>query len=591
MNLNGLRHVREYLIKSRGRYALGIMTLIAVDTILLIPPKLLGTVVDNIRERHGSPSELMAYPLLLVLVAVVVSILRFGWRMIVTGESRRMEYWLRNKLFVHLTRMDSDFYSRRKTGDLMAHFTNDLNSLRGAMGIGIIILTDSIFVTLTTVSIMAFTIDPMLTLMSLVPLPVVAVFMFFTGKNLQSQFRDVQDEFSAMSDCVQESFSGVRVVKSYIREQSEMDRFEEVNSSYMRKNMKLIRIWGLIFPLIGFVMSLCYAISLFYGGRLIVAGTISLGQFMSFVTYLGMLTFPVMSVGWISSLYQRGKASIRRINILLDTVPSIADDESCEEPEEYSTEIEFRNVSFSYPDSSAAALSGVSFKLEKGRSLGIVGSTGSGKSTLISLMMRMYDPDAGQVLFSGKDLRTLPLAFIRRSMGAVMQDPFLFSETVRENIAFANPSLNLERVAECAAISGIARDIEGFSDGYDTLIGERGVTLSGGQKQRISIGRAIAMDPDVLILDDCLSAVDTKTESEILEKLRSASASKTTVIVAHRISTVRECDNIIVMRDGSVVEEGTHESLVSLGGEYAMMNAHQLLEEKISGYEVNPNEQ
>lgn len=574
-------HLKEFLSEHRWKYFWGIIVLVLVDALQLVTPKLLGYITDALGSGTLTMGDVYFYIGIIILLACLVAVCRYIWRMLVLGSSKILEYWLRNRLFSHFEFMSPNFFNNHKTGDLMAHATNDINAVRMAFGLGIVMITDAIFLTSATVIIMVTTIDLRLTAAALIPLPIIAAVMIFFGKMVQNRFTDVQEAFSALTDMVQESISGIRVIKSFVQETSETEKFSTFNDGYVKKNMNLIKAWGLMFPMVSFIGSLSFLLALYFGGMLVIDDQLSLGQFVSFVAYLGLLTWPMMAVGWVINVLQRGIASMKRINEILDTAPEIFDGEAVGDIDDYKPTIQFRNLSFTYPGASAPALKNIDLKINEGMTLAIVGRTGSGKTTLVSLLMRLYNTDPGKLLVDNMDINAIPLKVLRKNIGYVPQDNFLFSASIKDNIAFSDISMDMDRVTAASKLAQVYDNIMDFPDKFDTILGERGVTLSGGQKQRVSIARAIAKDPKIIILDDSLSAVDTKTEELVLSGLKQATREKTAIIIAHRISTIKDADEIIVLDEGRIVERGTHEELVKVNGLYNSIYQKQLLEEKI----------
>ena len=574
-------HVTEFLKQHKWQYFWGILILLIVDGLQLITPRLLGMITDKLTESNLSMAHIYRYVLYIIGVAVLIAFSRFVWRMLVMGTSRNLEYWLRNKFFSHLELLSPSFYNNMKTGDLMAHATNDINAVRMAFGPGVVMMADAVFLTATAVTIMIITVDLRLTLIALFPLPFIAALLIFFGKSIHKKFKNVQEAFSHLTDRAQETIAGIRVVKSFVQEKQEIENFAKANQNNVDKNMSLIRIWGLMFPIVGFIASLSFLIALALGGSMVINGTISLGQFVSFISYLGLLTWPMMAVGWVVNVIQRGTASMKRINEILDTQPDICDGENTLDISDCSPSIEYKNLTFTYPGAKTPSLSDINVKLEEGKTLAILGKTGSGKTTLVSLLLRLYNTPENTLLVGGYDINRIPLKVLRGNIGYVPQDNFLFSSSIRENIAFSNPSLEMEKVEEAAKLAQVYDNIIEFPNKFDTVLGERGVTLSGGQKQRVSIARAIAKNPKVLILDDSLSAVDTKTEEKILEGMKKIMKNRTSIIIAHRISTIKDADEIIVLDEGKIIERGQHEDLVALDGLYSSIYEKQLLEEKL----------
>ncbi|MGI5998543.1 MAG: ABC transporter ATP-binding protein [Lutispora sp.] len=583
--MSKFRHIEDFFRKYKWKYLLGIFVLLFVDGLQLITPKILGYVTDALSTHRLSMKEIYFYAFLIVLIAIFVAVFRYVWRMLIIGSSRELEFWLRNKLFAHLEKLSLNYFYHKKTGDLMAHATNDINAVRMAFGIGVVMMTDAIFLTASTIIIMMVSIDIKFTLIALIPFPFVAIIVMFFGKMIQKRFKNVQEAFSNLTDKAQESFSGIRVIKSFVQEESEIINFAKSNDENLRANMNLVKIWGAMFPLVVFLSTISFVIALYYGGTLVIDKVISLGQLVSFITYLGLLTWPMMAVGYVINVLQRGIASIMRLNEILDTEPEIQDDDNTLDIDDFEETIEIKNLSFTYPGAKVPALSDINIKLKKGKTLAVIGKTGSGKSTLANLLLRLYNVEEGSILVDGYDINKIPLSILRRKIGYVPQDNFLFSCSIRNNIAFADENLPFEKIEEAAKITSVYDDIMGFPQQFDTQLGERGVTLSGGQKQRISIARAIAKNPGIMIFDDCLSAVDTKTEEKILSNLKEVTKDRTSIIIAHRISTVKHADEIIVLDEGRITERGTHDELVALGGYYSSIYHKQLLEEKIAGQE------
>lgn len=579
--MNVFIFLKEFLKENRWRYLWGVLVLLIVDALQLVTPKLLGRITDELGSGALTMNQIYIYIAVIIALALCIAIGRYIWRMLVMGNARNLEFWLRNKFFAHLENLTPNFYNNHKTGDLMAHATNDINAVRMAFGPGIVMITDAVFLTSTTILIMITTIDIRLTSMALMPLPIIAAIMIFFGKMVQSKFKSVQEAFSALTDRVQESFSGIRVIKSFVQENKEIKQFSEYNNNYVEKNLQLIKVWGLMFPMVAFIGSLSFLIALYYGGSLVIDNVISLGQFVSFIAYLGLLTWPMMALGWVVNILQRGTASMKRINEILNTEPEIFDRDNTTEINDLKPSIEFKNLSFTYPGAKTPALSGINLKIEEGKSLAVIGMTGSGKTTLVNLIMRLYNSNEGELFIGGMDINDIPLKELRTNIGYVPQDNFLFSVSIKDNIAFSDTSMHEETIENAAKIAQVYDNIMDFPEKFNTILGERGVTLSGGQKQRVSIARAIAKNPKIIILDDALSAVDTKTEEKILEGLKEIMKSKTSIIIAHRISTIKDADEIIVLADGQIAERGTHKELVGMKGLYDNIYKKQLLEEKI----------
>lgn len=580
-----LQVLDDFFLKYRYRYVIGVLFFIAVDALQLVVPRLLGNMTDAFGEGVLTVGGLLRYIFLIVGVALLVAIGRYFWRIYIFGTARLLDYNLRNKFFAHLETLSADFFNQHKTGELMAHATNDIHAVRHAFGQGIALMVDAVFLNVATVSIMLFTIDTRLVLLGLLPLPFVALVVTGFSRVIHSRFLKVQEAFAGLTDFIQENLSGIRVVKAFVQEEAEIAKFKQSNDTLVSSNMHLVKVWGLFWPLVQYLAGLSFVVVLGYGGRLVILGDISLGDFVAFIGYLGIAVWPMMAIGWVVNTLQRGMASLDRLNMIFQVRPKIADHEDAVDILGIKGKIEFRNLTFKYPNATSPVLSGINLIVPEGMTLGILGRTGSGKSTLTDLLLRVYDPSPGELLIDGTDITKIPLATLRRDIGYVPQDNFLFSTTIGRNIAFASDGFSREQVEHAAELAGIKNDIQEFPDGFDTLIGERGVTLSGGQKQRVTIARALIKDPRILILDDCFSAVDTGTEEKILKSLRNVMRGRTTILISHRISTLKEADEIIVLDDGCVVEMGDHDSLVAAGGLYAEIHERQLLEAELGSDE------
>ena len=568
-----------YLWRHRGGLALGMGSLLARDILHASLPLVIRGGIDSLTKGFRI-SLLFEFAALLILVSAVKGIFQYWMRVILISISRDIEYELRNDLFSHLVRLSSDFYAKYRTGDIMARATNDLNAVRMMLGPGIMYWTETMFLSLFTVAVMLST-DWKLTLVCLVPAPLVSVVVILFGSRIHDRFESIQRMFSDISSRVQENLSGVRVVRAYAQEKAELQKFELLNLDYVHENIRLARLSALFMPLLQALIGMSFLLVLFAGGYQLLQHRISLGSFVMFNTYMGMLVWPMIALGWVVNLMQRGTASWGRIMELMREKPSIAASASAlvEPRREAEGALLFSQVAMKYP--AGDALRNIDLEIPAGSTVALVGHTGSGKSTLVSLIPRLIDPTHGAVYLDGVDLRELDPEWLRRQIGFVPQETFLFSATLAENIAWGVEGASEEDVQRAAELAGLGPDIAGFPAGYQTTIGERGLTLSGGQKQRVAIARAIMRNPRILILDDALSSVDTLTEERILTGLSSVMQGRTTILISHRVSTVRSAGRIFVIEHGEIVEQGSHAELVANGGYYADLYQKQLLEEEL----------
>jgi len=573
--LREFRSLRSHIRTYRWAYIAGLAFLILADAGQIMIPRLLGRAVDVIAGGGGSARDVGLLMLLVVGIAALVAVGRFGWRNFIIGSARRVEADLRLRLYDTFLTLGPSFYGRHKIGDLMARMTNDLHSVRMATGMALIAFVDGVFMTLVILATL-FIGYGRLGLLVVLPLPLVTAMALFLGRLIGPLFRRVQEKFARISEHVQETLSGIRVIKSFVREEKALDDFRDINAEYGRANMALVRFWGMIFPAMGFVAGLSVLLLLVFGGGRVIDGRLSPGDFVAALSYLGMLTWPAMGAGWVVNMLQRGAASMKRINAILDEEPEIIDAPDAVESLGDAA-LEFRRVRFAYGDAEPI-LQDVDFSVDAGESVGILGRTGSGKTTLVKLIPRLLDPPPERVYVGGRDVRTVRRSALRRYLGIVPQDVFLFSETIRENIVFARPDATDAEVDAAVSAAGLEADLPFFPEGLQTVVGERGVTLSGGQKQRIAIARALVAGPEVLVLDDALSAVDADTEERILGNLFALRRNRTTLMISHRVSALSRCDRCVVMEDGRITASGTHDELLAAGGFYREIADLQRLE-------------
>jgi ATP-binding cassette, subfamily B, multidrug efflux pump len=621
--VSAFRRLLRYVLRYRRAFLLGLVCVVCTRAVALASPLVLGYAIDDL-TRGVTRGKLAGYGALLLGIGLVSGVFLFLQRRILIGASRDIEYDMRNDFFAHLETLPLAYFQTHRTGDLMSRATNDLNAVRMMIGPSIMYSANTML-TLVVALFVMIGIDARLTLFALIPMPFVSISVKVFGSAIHKRFESIQAQLSDVSAVAQESLSGVRVVRAYRQEHAELERFRRSNEEYLRRNRLLIVLQGFFFPSMSFFLGLGALLVLWLGGREVVRGRMSVGEFVAFNSYLTMLSWPMIAFGWVTNMLQRGMASWKRMLEVLDSVPAIRDNGThrAQSPQsplftassagsafdhlEVRGAIEFRDLVFSYGD--IPVLSHVSATIAAGETVALVGVTGSGKTTLISLLARLHDPPPGTVFIDGVDVRDLPLATLRGAIGFVPQEPFLFSDTLADNVAFgldaiagagwagqageagnarpANRSAKAsaernERIAAAAAVARLDKDVADFPKGYDTMVGERGITLSGGQKQRTALARAVVIDPRILILDDALSAVDTYTEEEILSRLRTVMRERTSIIVSHRISTVRDADRIFVLNEGRIVEQGSHDELIRHNGLYAELHRKQLLEEELA---------
>lgn len=576
--MKSLKHLLPYLRRYRKDIVWGCISAIFSTALYALAPWVLKLAVDDLKGNITA-AKLAEYAGIIVGLSLVGGIFRYYMRMLLIGMSRRVEQDLRDTVFAHLQSQPMQYYTRHRTGDLMARMTNDLDSVRNVLGPGFMYPIDTGLTAIFSLALMIM-ISPKLTLMTLTITPLVSYSVYKLSKVTHKLSTEIQEQYSRLSDQAQENLSGARVVRAFSQEDQERRKFDDLNQDYVKRNLAMTRVQALFFPLMGFFFEVGAALILLVGGYGIIRNEMSLGDFVAFVGYLGMLAWPMIAVGWVANLLQRGAASMKRIQELLDTKPAILSPAEARFPHERKGEIRFENVSYNY-GAGDAALENITLTIKPGQTVAFVGATGCGKTTLIQLIPRLLDPTEGRVLIDGVPTIEWDLQKLRECVAMVPQDGFLFSETVYNNLIFGNPQANRDEALAAARVSRIDKDVDNFAEGYETMVGERGVTLSGGQKGRLALARALVRDPLILILDDALAAVDTHTEEEILSGLRKFMLNRTSILISHRVSTVREADQIFVLENGRIIEQGSHDELVAMNGYYADMERRQRLEEEL----------
>jgi ATP-binding cassette subfamily B protein len=564
---------------------MGLLAIVGSNIFTVIQPHFIGKAIDELKRgistHNLDPVDLLFYAGLIVGFTLVAGVLSFLTRQTIIVVSRHIEYDIRNDFLSHIQKLPFSYFQNTPTGDLMAHATNDIGAVRNTLGPGIMYPADTL-VTFVMVLTMMLLKDWQLTLMVLIPLPLVSFAVYKLGKLINQRFQERQEQYSKLTTRAQESLSGIRVIKAYVRENFEIESFRSISWEYFKKNLVLAKIQSIIWPTMFLLVSVSLVITIYYGGSKVIDGKLSIGTLTAFFAYLVMLIWPMIAFGWVINILQQGAASMKRLAKIFDTEPEIENNEYTDYSiKEIKGDIEFRNVTFNHKKSKQPALQNIQLKIERGKTIAVVGYTGSGKSTIVNLIPRLYDISDGELLIDGIDIKKIPLEVLRSNIGYVPQETFLFSDTIAHNIAYGVEEYDEANIVQAADVAQLTKDVEEFPKQFEIMIGERGITLSGGQKQRAGIARAVIRDPKILILDDSLSAVDIHTEEEILKRLKKVMENRTSIIISHRISTVKDADLIVVIDKGQIVEQGTHGELVVIGGIYADLHYKQMLEEEL----------
>lgn len=578
--MQNLFTLKQYFLRYKSKILLGILFIVISNLLTVYVPIILKDAINDLQNKVASET-LLKYAALIIGVSLIAGVFRYLIRQTIIVVSREIEYDLRNDFWSHIQKLPLRYFQNNSTGNIMSHATNDINSVRSFIGPAIMYFFDTV-ITLGFVITILFTLDYELTLYALLPLPFISIGVYAIGKVVHAKYMKIQENFSRMTTQAQENFSGIRAIKSYVREQSEINKWDVISIEYFNRKMNLVKVQALIHPLLYFIAGIAGLVVILVGGNKVISGTMNLGDIVAFVAYLSILIWPVIAFGWIMNIIQQGEASMKRLNKIFSEPYEIEDSSLTDiSIKELKGEIEFSNVSFKYAENLPEVLKDVNLKIPVGSTLAIVGHTGSGKTSFINLIPRLYDVIDGEIKIDGKNIKQIPLDVLRTNISVVQQESFLFSDSVYGNISYGLREISKDRVKEVSRIANFDKDVEAFPKGYETMVGERGITFSGGQKQRASLARALATDPKILILDDSFSAVDTHTEEEILKNLRIFMKNRTSIIISHRISTVKDADNIIVLENGNIAEQGTHNELVELNGIYAELHYKQLLEKEL----------
>ena len=576
--------IKPYFAENRSKIVFGLLSLIIVDVLQLFIPRIIKWTVDGLTEFQIDPGQLLVYAIYMALIAVLIGAFRYAWRWCLLGTSRRVEEGLRNRLFAHIQTLSASYFNRTSTGDLMAHATNDIQQIRMATGMGMVALNDAIVMGAAAIGFMLY-INVTLTLFVLIPMPLIVVSTKIFSKKMHQRYQMVQAAFSDLTETIRERFAGIRIIKAHNRKEREAARVAASSTKYIKQNLGLVKIVGSFFPMTLLFTNLSLAIVLYLGGRQTIELTITPGDFVAFISYLGLLTWPMMALGWVTNLVQRGRASLDRINRILQTHPEISTQKDAISVQRFEGQIVFEDVGFTYRHNgrnSERVLSEINLKVEPGKVLGIIGPPGSGKTTLLSLIPRLYDASSGYVRIDGRDVRSLRMDNLRAHIAFMPQEPFLFAGTIRDNITFGNPLVTDDELENVTKMAAVYDTICSFSNGFESIVGEKGVVLSGGQKQRIALARCLLPETTVLILDDPISQVDLETGTTIINTLKSIIGHKTIIIVSHRISAVSFADQIIALDQGRIIEHGTHRDLLATNHYYAKTFQLQEIEERIN---------
>jgi len=579
-----LIHLKKYFARYKGTIALGILFIILSNIGNVYIPILMKDAIDEL-SRKVTGELIVKNAVLIMLTSVFAGVFSFAIRQTIIVVSRKIEYDFRRDFWEHIQKLPMRFFQNNSTGNIMSHATNDINAVRSFVGPSVMYSIDN-GVLFILVLVILFNLNVKLTLLTLIPLPFMSLMVYLVMSKVHQRYTKIQEKFSELTTRAQENFSGIRVIKSYFREKYEIEQFSKLSDEYLYRKMHLVKLQAFFHPIFFVISGLSFIIIIWFGGKMIINGELTLGTLTAFILYLSLLIWPMISFGWVANMIQQAEASMKRLMKIFNEPYEISENENTDNSiNSLNGEIEFKNVCFRYNENLPVVLDNVSFKINKGETVAFVGHTGVGKSSLINLIPRLYDSSSGSVLLDGIDVRKYPLGVLRKNIGLVPQENFLFSETLAGNIVYGNENGNEELIRRVSEIAQLEKDVDTFPQGYDTILGERGITLSGGQKQRSSLARALAVDPKILILDDSFSAVDTHTEEEILKRLKDFMKDRTSIIISHRISTVKDSDKIFVIDNGKIVEEGKHEELVAKGGIYADLHFKQLLEEELSEME------